>query len=137
MRKRLFSASIFGACIICVIFVKNQFSYCLMHDCNYGMEALIRDGSVDNLFVGSSTFRQGLDIDILEDLMLLGGLGIQWCLKSEKAYEHIKKLDEIIPVDYHEYNGKYNERDSRARITMKALIDSDKNKVEKVFSTLV
>lgn len=32
---------------------------------------------------------------------------------------------------------KYNERDSNARINMKALIDSDKNKVEKVFSTLV
>ena len=88
-------------------------------------------------YIAKAFVRDEIDIDILEDLMLLGGLGIQWCLKSEKAYEHIKKLDEIIPVDYHEYNGKYNERDSRARITMKALIDSDKNKVEKVFSTLV
>ena len=35
------------------------------------------------------------------------------------------------------FNAKYNERDTKARINMKALIDSDKNKVEKVFSTLV
>lgn len=95
MRKRLFSASIFGACIICVIFVKNQFSYCLMHDCNYGMEALIRDGSVDNLFVGSSTFRQGLDIDILEEQMgdscyILSYNGNQPCTE----YMQIKKLIE-------------------------------------------
>ena len=69
--------------------------------------------------------------------MQLGGLGIQWCIKSEKAYSHLKKLNEIIPVDYHEFNAKYNERDSNARNKMKDLINSDKNKVEKVFSTLV
>ncbi|MBR1715438.1 MAG: hypothetical protein IJ717_10940 [Treponema sp.] len=46
-------------------------------------------------------------------------------------------IAEIIPVDYHEFNAKYNERDSKARINMMALIDSDKNNVEKVFSTLV
>jgi len=69
--------------------------------------------------------------------MQLGGLGIQWCIKTEKAYQHLKKTEEIIPVDYHEFNAKYNERDTNARINMKTLIDSDKNKVEKVFSTLV
>jgi len=36
-----------------------------------------------------------------------------------------------------EMNRKYNDRDAQARITMKQLIDSDKNRVEKVFSTLV
>jgi len=88
-------------------------------------------------YIAKAFVRDEVDIDILEELMQLGGLGIQWCLKSEKAYAHLKNLDEIIPVDYHEFNAKYNERDSKARINMMALIDSDKNNVEKVFSTLV
>lgn len=88
-------------------------------------------------YIAKAFVRDEVDIDILEDLMQLGGLGIQWCIKSEKAYHHLKKTEEIIPVDYHEFNAKYNERDTNARINMKNLIDSDKNKVEKVFSTLV
>ena len=88
-------------------------------------------------YIAKAFVRDEVDIDILEELMQLGGLGIQWCIKSEKAYSHLKKLSEIIPVDYHEFNAKYNERDSNARNKMKDLINSDKNKVEKVFSTLV
>ena len=81
--------------------------------------------------------RDEVDIDILKELMQLGGLGIQFCIKSEKAYQHLHKTGQVISVDYHEFNAKYNERDANARIRMKELIDSDKNKVEKVFSTLV
>jgi hypothetical protein len=88
-------------------------------------------------YIAKAFVRDEVDIDILEELMQLGGLGIQWCIKTEKAYQHLKKTEEIIPVDYHEFNAKYNERDTNARINMKTLIDSDKNKVEKVFSTLV
>lgn len=88
-------------------------------------------------YIAKAFVRDEVDIDILEELMQLGRLGIQWCLKSEKAFQHLKKTEEIIPVDYHEFNIKYNERDANARINMKALIDSDNNKVEKVFSTLV
>ena len=88
-------------------------------------------------YIAKAFVRDEIDIDILEDLMLLGELGIQWCIKSKKAYQQIKKTGEIIPVDYHKFNAKYNERDANARTKMKALIDSDKNNVEKVFSTLV
>lgn len=88
-------------------------------------------------YIAKAFVRDEVDVDILEELMQLGGLGIQWCLKSEKAFLNLKKCEEIISVDYHEFNQKYNERDSNARIKMKELIDSDKNKVEKVFSTLV
>ena len=88
-------------------------------------------------YIAKAFVRDEVDIDILEELMQLGGLGIQWCIKSEKAYQHLQKINNIIPVDYHEFNAKYNERDTNARINMKKLIDSDKNKVEKVFSTLV
>ena len=88
-------------------------------------------------YIAKAFVRDEVDIDILEELMQLGGLGIQWCLKSEKAFESLHKTGEIIPVDYHEFNAKYNQRDAEARIKMKDLIDSDKNKVEKVFSTLM
>lgn len=88
-------------------------------------------------YIAKAFVRDEVDIDILEELMQLGGLGIQWCLKSEKAFANIHKTGEIIPVDYHEFNQKYNQRDAEARIKMKELINSDKNKVEIVFSTLV
>ena len=88
-------------------------------------------------YIAKAFVRDEVDINILEELMQLGGLGIQWCLKSEKAFASIHKTGEIIPVDYHEFNQKYNQRDAEARIKMKELINSDKNKVEKVFSTLV
>ena len=88
-------------------------------------------------YIAKAFVRDEVDIDILEELMQLGGLGIQWCLKSEKAFASIHKTGEIITVDYHEFNQKYNQRDAEARIKMKELINSDKNKVEKVFSTLV
>lgn len=88
-------------------------------------------------YIAKAFVRDEVDVDILEELMQLGGLGIQWCIKSEKAYKHLKKIGGLIPVDYHEFNAKYNERDSNARIKMKELIDSDRNMVEKVFSTLV
>lgn len=41
-----------------------------------------------------------------------------------------------FPVNYAEFNEKYNQRDRMARKNMRELIDSDANKVSKVFSTL-
>ncbi len=88
-------------------------------------------------FIAKAFVRDEIDVDILEELLQLGGLGIQWCLKSPKAYGHLTKTNEVLPVDFKEFNAKYNQRDIDARKNMKALIDSDRNKVEKVFSTLV
>ena len=42
----------------------------------------------------------------------------------------------IDTVEYDEFNEKYNQRDVAAREKMKELINSDANKVTKVFSTL-
>lgn len=52
------------ACIL-VIFIKNQYSYILLKNATYGIPALINKGTVENLYIGSSMFRQGLDINIL------------------------------------------------------------------------
>ena len=77
-------------------------------------------------------------MDILEELLSLGGLGIQYCVKTEKAYEHLSEIDEELrQINFEQYNKKYNERDITARENMKSLIESDRNKVTKVFSTLL
>ncbi len=88
-------------------------------------------------YIAKEFVRDNIDMDILEDLLSLGGLGIQYCIKTEKAYSKLKEIPEgLLPVDYDEFNAKYNERDAAARKNMRELVDSDANKVTKVFSTL-
>jgi hypothetical protein len=88
-------------------------------------------------FIAKEFVRDNIDVDILENLLSLGGLGIQYCIKTEKAYSNLKEIpDSVLPVDYAEFNDKYNKRDIEARKNMRKLVDSDENKVEKVFSTL-
>lgn len=64
-------------------------------------------------------------------------MGIQYCIKSEKAYANLtEKSDDLRIVPYAEFNDRYNQRDVMARKNMRDLVDSDANKVTKVFSTL-
>ena len=78
-----------------------------------------------------------IDMDILEELLSLGGLGIQYCIKTEAAYANLReKKEELLAVPYSEFNDRYNQRDVTARRKMRELVDSDANKVTKVFSNL-
>ena len=87
-------------------------------------------------YIAKAFVRDEIDVEILEELLLLGGLGIQYCIKSELAYSRLsERKEELISVEYDEFNEKYNERDVTARKRMKELIDSDANKVTNVFST--
>ena len=89
-------------------------------------------------YIAKEFVRDNVDVDILEDLLSLGGLGIQYCLKTPKAYENLEEdYDGIIKVEYDEFNIKYNQRDAVAREKMRSLIDSDANHVTNVFSTLL
>ena len=89
-------------------------------------------------YIAKEFVRDNIDIDILEELLSLGGLGIQYCIKTELAYSKLHELQEdLYSVDYREFNEKYNMRDSSARKKMRELVDSEKNKVSKVFSTLL
>ena len=47
-----------------------------------------------------------------------------------------KIMDDLLFVEYSEFNARYNHRDVTARKKMKDLVDSDANKVTRVFSTL-
>ena len=88
-------------------------------------------------YIAKEFVRDNIDMDILEELLSLGGLGIQYCIKSEYAYSRLSELtDDLLFVEYSEFNARYNHRDVTARKKMKALVDSDANKVTRVFSTL-
>lgn len=88
-------------------------------------------------YIAKEFVRDNIDVDILEELLSLGGLGIQYCIKSEAAYARLKeKRDQLLAVPYAEFNDRYNRRDVEARKNMRALVDSDANKVTRVFSTL-
>lgn len=88
-------------------------------------------------YIAKEFVRDNIDVDILEKLLSLGGLGIQYCIKSELAYSKLHEIEkELSAVNYDEFNQKYNSRDVAARKNMRDLIDSDANKVTNVFSTL-
>lgn len=89
-------------------------------------------------YIAKEFVRDNIDMDILTELLSLGGLGIQYCIKFRLAYEHLQEVqDGLLSVDYMEFREKYNHRDVSARQKMRELIDSDANKVTNVFSTLL
>lgn len=88
-------------------------------------------------YIAKEFVRDNIDMDILEELLSLGGLGIQYCIKSEFAYSKLREVEgSLQAVPYAEFNEKYNQRDVTARQRMRELVDSDANEVTKVFSTL-
>ncbi len=88
-------------------------------------------------YIAKEFVRDNIDMDILEELLSLGGLGIQYCIKSKLAYSKLHEVENsLLPVNYAEFNEKYNQRDITARQKMRELVNSDANNVTKVFSTL-
>ena len=88
-------------------------------------------------YIAREFVKDNVDIGILEDLLTLGGLGIQYCVKSELAFSRLHEINEAkVFVPYDEFNKKYNKRDIDARRKMRELINSDANTVTNVFSTL-
>lgn len=89
-------------------------------------------------YIAKEFVRDNIDVDILEELLSLGGLGIQYCIKTERAYAGLHELkDELEIVEYTEFNDRYNARDIMARKKMRDLVNSDANTVTNVFSTLL
>lgn len=89
-------------------------------------------------YIAKEFVRDNIDLNILEELLSLGGLGIQYCIKSELAYSKLQEVQNgLLAVDYTEFNDKYNHRDITARKKMRELVDSDRNTVTRVFSTLL
>lgn len=109
----------------------------------YGMDTTDYDvikgwrANASYFYIAREFVRDNVDIDILEKLLFLGGLGIQYCIKSEAAFSKLTEdKNGLLLVDYAEFNDMYNQRDAAARDNMRRLINSDENKVTNVFSTL-
>ena len=89
-------------------------------------------------YIAREFVRDNIDVSILEKLLSLGDLGVQYCVKSEAAYANLVENPEgLSVVEYGEFNERYNRRDAESRRAMKELVDSDANAVDNVFSTLV
>lgn len=89
-------------------------------------------------YIAKAFVRDEIDVSILEELLTLGDLGIQYCIKTEKAYNSLTEIQSgFQSVNFAIFNKKYNERDIKARENMRQLINSDRNSVTKVFSTLI
>lgn len=82
--------------------------------------------------------RDNVDRGILEALLAGGGFGIQYCIRTERACSRLHEVPGgLLTVEYAEFHPKYNQRDLAARRHLQDLVDSDENRVERVFSTLV
>lgn len=66
MKKILTTVAAVVVAVALVIVLKNQYGSVFAGN-TYGMPAAIEQGEIDHLFIGSSMFRQGLDIDALEE----------------------------------------------------------------------
>lgn len=97
-----------------------------------------RRANASYFYIAKSFVRDEIDLEILPELLKLGDLGIQYCLKSERAFSSLQEdYSALLPINYFDMNPQYSKRDRNAREAMYELINSDKNKIEKVFSSLI
>lgn len=102
--------AIVAAMAVLVIFMKNEYGSIFSGD-TYGIPAVIEKGEIDHLFLGSSMFRLGLDIDVLEEnldgnVYILSYNGNQpTFIAQELAYllEHKVKIKNLY-VDFYAFS---------------------------------
>ncbi len=97
---------------------------------------IIKGWRADSSFflIAKRFVRDELDAGLLSEALRLGNLGIQYCVKSEKAFERINKAyDPIERVSMDIYLEKYNERDNIARKNLYDLLYSEKNTLKDTF----
>ena len=90
-------------------------------------------------YIVKAFVRGEVDADCLADLLKLGGFGIQYVLKSPKAYERLQALPKLRQrVDFTPHHASYVTRDSEARRKMHELIaDPQFNRLVRLFNDLV
>ena len=67
MKRIIITVFISIICCLLIIVVKDEYQNILLKDANYGKQSLIKKNSIDNLFIGSSLFRQGIDLNYLNN----------------------------------------------------------------------
>ena len=66
MKRVLLAAGGAILAALLLVILKNEYARCLPVS-TYGMQAAVAKKETDHLFIGSSMFRQGLSIDVLEE----------------------------------------------------------------------
>lgn len=115
--------------IICILIVKNQFSSLLLTEAEYGMPMLIEKKHIENLFLGSSTFRQGLDIQQIENVLgedsyilsYNGNQPIMEYYELKNLYEHGVEISKLF-VDFYPYTASSSFKISDTKIFLETNI---------------
>ena len=101
---------------------------------------IIKGWRADSSFfsIAKRFVRDELDSSLLREALQLGELGLQYCIKSEIAFQEIHRLFEPIEeVKMSVYLQRYNKRDNTARKNLHALMESEKNTLKDTFSNYV
>jgi hypothetical protein len=82
--------------------------------------------------------RDEIDLSLIPTLFQLGDLGIQYCIKSQKAFGLLQKeYKPISTVNAKEYFARYNEKDDAARNRINEIVESEQNTMTDVFSKYI
>lgn len=66
MKKTISACILTVSLVLAFLVIKNEYAR-LLPSGAYGMQPLIKSGGAEHVFIGSSMFRQGLDIQVLEE----------------------------------------------------------------------
>lgn len=73
--------------------------------------------------------RDEIDYELLAELLRLGNLQTQYCLKSERAFKQLHEIAAPLTVGT-DYRVKYDTRDSEARSSLEGIINSSRNTMQ-------
>lgn len=111
MKKTLCGAALALGLVLLLVGLKNEYARCLPGG-PYGMGPLLEQGGAEHVFLGSSMFRQGLDIHVLEEelgssVYLLSYNGNQPALMAMELSYLLEQGVEIshLYVDLYGYTG--------------------------------
>ena len=90
-------------------------------------------------YIVKAFVRDEVDADVLGDLLKLGDFGIQYVIRSQRAYERLKAGSQPpVRVSCETCHEAFARRDAAAREKMRQLIeDPNFNRLERLFSDLV
>ena len=89
--KRIISVLVIILLMVSLLIIKAEYASLIYRDSTYGMPALVAKGGIENLYLGSSMFRQGLDIEAIENYQ-----GDSYIL----AYNGNQPISELIELEY-------------------------------------
>lgn len=126
MKRLLLTLSIVSIVLLAVLAVKNEFARLLPTE-GFGMSEIDDNENIDDLFMGASTFRKGLDIEVLEQLpgktFMLNYNGNQPVLMQkelEYLLDHGVSIKRLF-IDFYPYTVAQQPRLSDTRL----LLDTD------------